>query len=355
MTDILHIGVSDRMLDPFVNFVNSNFEPSQHEFLLLSERENNDIAVNSNVRLNKRSILGNIRYFFLSIIKMNKAKKIVLHGLFDINLVVILFFMPWLSKKCYWFVWGSDLYVYQVGERNWKWNIKELFRRPVIKNIGNIVTYIKGDYELARKWYRVKGRYHECFMYPSNLYKDFDVPEKQHSCKNVLVGNSADPCNNHLEVFVKLDMIKNKDIKIYVPLSYGNQEYARKVIEEGMKRFGSKFVPLTEVMPYYEYLRFLGSIDIAIFNHKRQQAMGNTISLLGLGKKIYMRSDVTQWEFLKDQGIMIYDIFDLEVTCDFVKEVESMDKNKKIVREYFSIEKYRKDLEKIFLFNTSVP
>jgi len=34
-------------------------------------------------------------------------------------------------------------------------------------------------------------------------------------------------------------------------------------------------------MPLDEYLNLLAKIDIAIFNHKRKQAMGNITTLLG--------------------------------------------------------------------------
>lgn len=53
----------------------------------------------------------------------------------------------------------------------------------------------------------------------------------------------------------------------------------RKVIIKGKELFGEKFIPLTEFMTFEKYLEFLGSIDIAIFAHKRQQAMGNTITI----------------------------------------------------------------------------
>ena len=34
-----------------------------------------------------------------------------------------------------------------------------------------------------------------------------------------------------------------------------------------------------------DYIQFLNQIDIAVFNHNRQQAMGTIRSLLGMGKK----------------------------------------------------------------------
>ena len=242
-------------------------------------------------------------------------------------------------------MWGGDLYVYQLGERNWKWKLREFFRRPVIKNMGHLVTYIKGDYELAQQWYGARGQYHECFMYPSNLYKDYQVSEKQHTGINILVGNSADPSNNHLEVLDKLETYKQEDIKIYAPLSYGNPDHAKRVIQEGKKRFGDKFIPLTEMIPFQEYIEFLGLIDIAIFNHKRQQAMGNTITLLGLGKKVYMRTDVTQWQFFQSHGMVV---FDIETFKPKPMPKESVQANSLYTKDYFSKQNYQQQLSEIF-------
>lgn len=181
-----------------------------------------------------------------------------------------------------------------------------------------------------------KGECHECFMYTSNLYKEYDVPHKQHSGINILVGNSADPSNNHLEVFDKLEAFKDRDIKIYAPLTYGNQDYAKSIIEEAKQRFGDKFEALTEHMPFNQYIEFLGKIDIAIFNHKRQQAMGNTITLLGLGKKVFMRQDTVQYKFLSEHHIQIFKIEDIECKDTFYIDIY-MDANRFKIKELFSI------------------
>src|SRR5690606_38136182 len=143
----------------------------------------------------------------------------VLHGLFNPKILLILFLMPWQLKKCYWVMWGGDLYVYQFGEKNWKWRVREFLRRPVIKNMGHLVTYIPGDVELARQWYGAKGEYHECLMYLSNVV-DPDIIQaaqaglEEHKGQNILVGNSADPINNHIEALEKLLPYKDENIKI---------------------------------------------------------------------------------------------------------------------------------------------
>lgn len=343
--NILHIASCDKFIPPFIELVREDFDFSQHEFYLTHGMAENELKSHPNVTLGKPGKTNRIKEYLQLIRPMHQSKKIILHGLFNWHIVIMLFFMPWLLKKSYWVMWGGDLYVYQLGERNWKWKLKEFFRRPVIKKMEHLVTYIKGDYELAQQWYGATGRYHECFMYPSNLYKDYVVPEKQHTGINILVGNSADPSNNHSEVFDKLEAFKEQDIKIYAPLSYGNQVYAQRVIEEGKKRFGEKFQPLTEMMPFNQYLEFLGGIDIAIFNHKRQQAMGNAITLLGLGKKVYMRSDVTQWNFFKSHDIAVYDIEELQVNDT---DQQGLTKNKETVKQYFCMDNYLKQLHELF-------
>jgi hypothetical protein len=199
------------------------------------------------------------------------------------------------------------------------------------------VTYIDGDIELARKWYGAKGQYHECLMYLSNIV-DPEMISGSGSRNNggtlkILVGNSSDPSNNHEEVFEKLLPYKNDDIAIYVPLSYGNKVNANKIADLGKRWFGDKFIPMVEFMPYQDYLDFLRDIDIAVFNHKRQQAMGNTISLLGLGKTVFIRSDVSQWQFLTGMGLKVGKFENLNL--ERMSEAD-LSRNAHIVRSNFS-------------------
>jgi len=116
-------------------------------------------------------------------------------------------------------------------------------------------------------------------------------------------------------------------------LSYGNQDYAKSIIEEAKQRFGDKFEPLTEHMPFNQYLEILGKIDIAIFNHKRQQAFGNLINLLGLGKKVYIRKESTLNEVFQGMGIKVFDAEHVDL---FHISPALAERNSKIVIKEFS-------------------
>ncbi|MET4161017.1 dTDP-N-acetylfucosamine:lipid II N-acetylfucosaminyltransferase [Marinobacterium sp. MBR-111] len=328
---ILHVCNADNFIPPFIDFVEEHFGLDDHFFWLNGDFDRYSVKQEKSNYKVKRTKAGQVRGLLKLVQLMQSSEKVILHGLFNPRIVLILFLMPWLLKKCYWAIWGGDLYIYKLGERNLKWKVKEFFRRSVIKKIGHLVTYIEGDVELARKWYGARGEYHECLGYLSNLYSPHNVCVEKNSHINILIGNSADPNNNHIEAFEMLLPFKEEGVKIYLPLSYGDKKYAQKVIKMGYDWFGDKFKPLTEFMPFDEYLSLLCSIDIAIFNHRRQQAMGNTITLLGLGKTVYIRPEVSQWKFFMDKEIIVGDITKLSDLK--LLDVENTVGN---VREYFS-------------------
>lgn len=300
---ILHIAEAQNFTKPFFSLIENNFKHQDHA--ILSRGNINNWPAELKI---KNNTLTGYKWIFTFLKDSKNAEKIILHGLWDFRLIFMLWLTPSVLEKCYWVIWGGDLYKYSLGTKNLKWHIAEFFRRSIISRFGHLVSYIPGDVELARKWYGATGKYHDCIVYTSNIYRQHQTSEKPKTTINIQIGNSADSTNNHFEILEKLKPFLNEDICIYAPLSYGNIDYAKKVISVATEIFGDKFKPLTEPLPFDEYLCFLNKIDVAVFNHKRQQAMGNTITLLGLGKKVYMRSDITPWQMFKSHEIKIFDI-----------------------------------------------
>ena len=71
--------------------------------------------------------------------------------------------------------------------------------------------------------------------------------------------------------------------------------------------------------------------------------MGNTITLLGLGKTVYIRSDTTQWQLFEEKNIKIGDIAKLtNLKCE--EKVENIE----AIKDYFSLENYLNQLNKLF-------
>lgn len=304
--DILHLVEHEKFIPAFINLIADHLNSRRHHFFFIHNGHRYTPQGGEIVTRNAAPT-GAARYLLSLARELNRADKIVLHGLFNSRLILLLFLQPWLLHKCYWIIWGGDLYTYAINEGGSKWRLKEWFRRPLIRRFGHLVTYVPGDVELARQWYGARGQYHECLVYPSNTYHHIELPDHHHEGLQILVGNSADRSNEHIEVLQKLQAHRDTPLKVFVPLSYGDNTYAEAVIEQGQRLLGDRLVPLRDFMPYDAYLRLLGGIDIAIFNHRRQQGMGNIIALLGMGKTVYLRSDTTSWKALTGMGLRLGD------------------------------------------------
>ena len=331
---ILHLMVLDKFIPPFIEFVNKNFNVDEHIYLILDkkhEKYGKLDAKNIEYITSKKEVFKLLRYVY-------KSKKIIIHGLWNEHFNQLLFLQPWLLKKCYWVMWGGDFYFPEK---------QSFIKKQVIKKMGHFITYIKGDYELVQKWYGANGKWHRCFLYPQGVYVDkkYNLGKKKNTTF-IQIGNSATPTNNHFEIFEKLLPLKNENIQIYVPLSYGDLNYAKKVIERGKKLFGDKFNPLTKFIPFEKYIELLADIDIAIFAHNRQQALGNIIMLLGMGKKVYLRSDVTPFRTFNELGIKIFD-FNKDISLKSLDE-ETKNRNNKIIKEVFSEKNLINQWENIF-------
>lgn len=305
----LHIFAHDdknKFSKPFINFIDSNFNQEEHTFVLSKSNSEDLSTENSNIGSYSCSFWGIIEF----ISEAKKSDKVFFHQLPHKYIMLGLFFSPKILNKSYWCIWGGDLYHYKFRSKSIKSNIKEILRKFVIKKIYGLITQLKGDYEFSKQWYGAKGRYYYSFMYPSNLYKEYDFRKLKKATNKIyiLVGNSACETNEHLEVLEKLAKYKDKNIQIICPLSYsGNEIYVQQVVEAGYNIIGKeKFTPILDFMQVDNYLELLAKIDVAIFNHKRQRGLGNITSLLGFGKKVYIREEITTWQFCIDHNLKVY-------------------------------------------------
>lgn len=124
--------------------------------------------------------------------------------------------------------------------------------------------------------------------------------------RDILIGNSATPTNNHLEIFRLLAGLGLPEgSRVVVPLSYGDERYRSKIIEAGRQYFGERFVPITEVLPFRDYVEMLRGCPTVIMNHLRQQAAGNLIISLFLGARVYLDPENPLYEEYRNQGLSL--------------------------------------------------
>ncbi|MFA5583984.1 MAG: TDP-N-acetylfucosamine:lipid II N-acetylfucosaminyltransferase [Bacteriovoracaceae bacterium] len=340
---ILHICVADKFIPPFISFVNGNFNSQEHQFYVFNKKNKFSFDQSPNLIIRSK-----MEFFaFLELVKLfKKADKVILHGLFWNSIVMLLALNAKSLNKCYWAIWGGDLYKYYDRNNKTKLMLWHQVRKFVISRLGHFITYIEEDYKSACKWYGAKGQLHESFLYLSNIYSGHEQVETSvdNTKKKILVGNSATAANRHKEAFKELIQFKGQ-IELIVPLSYGNEKYRKEIIKTGKEMFGEDFVPLTEFMPIQDYYKMLSKIDNVVFNHDRQQGMGNLIQLLGLGKKLFLDSSTPQFKLFQRLGVKVFDIQNMDINP---LDNEIKNNNHKIISSYFSTENFRNQLSKIF-------
>lgn len=166
----------------------------------------------------------------------------------------------------------------------------------------------------------------------------FFTSSERWDCRNILVGNSASLTNNHLEIFKILASVELGDRKVIVPLSYGDNEYRKHILKNGLEVLGDNFWPIIDFMPLYEYKKIMASCSVVVMNHYRQQALGNIGAILHNGSKLFLNKRSTTFDFFEKRGAYIFDIDDFtSEQLDHGSElsVEQKKKNKVVLDSFW--------------------
>ncbi len=330
---IVHIMHNDKFNSEYINFINQNFNPNDHLFIFVADVVGELFPIPQLPNVIKLFCRRRrfYRYLLLAYYCI-QADKIILHGLFVDYIIRFLYINRYLLKKCYWVIWGGDLH--QLIERH-----KENMPKLVLSNIPNLITLTKGDGTLFIQQFKTNPNVFDgIYINPIKTDMLHDTNNKNDDI-HILIGNSATESNFHIEVFEWLKTYRNYNIRLIVPLSYGDDAYKTKILSVGFEIFDKKLHPITDFMSPQEYAKLLSSIDIAIFNNTRQQALGNIFALLYANKKLFIRQESPTWDVLNNS--LKFKVFNTSsiVNLNFEQFIDTSllnDKNNKcLAYEYF--------------------
>ncbi len=305
----LHIFSDGPYTHKFVSFIREHFDENEHFFIILCANKKSKFVEFYNSQ-NNCTVTQSRNIFFNYKKRFEEAEQVLMHQLNKpVLMATLILFYPSVFNKMVWIPWGADVYFYKYKTNSIKDNFIELLRHWTIKRIPLIASCIKGDYDKIVEVYKSNARWAQVW-YPSPVDIDritkLSTPKSEGKIR-VLVGNSADPSNEHIEAFELLEKFCNRDIEIYSILSYGGTKaYVDNVIDEGEKIFGDRFQPVLEYMGFDEYLDFINSVDICVLNHKRQQGLGNQLMFFILKKKVYISDTTTPFKYYKDNSVDVY-------------------------------------------------
>lgn len=344
---VTHLFPYEKFAFDYIQKINKLFGRERHSFYIYGKKVENeleDLEFENVIFIDKYS---KIKRFFILRRAFMESHKVIIHLLPSSRFLLgtIDCFINKYSDKFFWNIWGADLY--NSYFRNKKYSVSEIMRRFFIRNV-KAVGYIPSDYEFLKQHYKTNAK----FYLASYMYDFFDIESKSDTqVVNVMIANSATKECQHKEAIDLLSEYSNLEFKVFCILSYpkSNVEYRDCIIDYGREKLGGKFIPVIDYMNYKQYQDLLSTIDIAIFNHNRQQGLGNIASLLYLGKKVFINPENGCKDYFERLGAVVFDINQLnenDLKKDDIEEFK--DKNKKCIQDFFSDEQFKKRWELIF-------
>lgn len=246
----------------------------------------------------------------------SKGECLVLHGIPHRDVWFAMLPFRRLRRHTFWLVWGAGVNGPLRYSRRRKTALVRIWMAVYgvcVRSLGAVSCQNETERRALESLIGAKLKTHFWARY---LLPDPPADRAIRSSKLplcVLTGQSGHPGSNYEETFTKLEKFSGEEMQVHAPLVYGEADYIAKVCDLGKEKFGDRFVALLRRKPFDEYVQYLRSIDVVMFNHSSPGGAGgfNLVSCLSLGAKVFLREDNGYFELLKGHGAHIFTFNDL--------------------------------------------
>jgi dTDP-N-acetylfucosamine:lipid II N-acetylfucosaminyltransferase len=334
--EILHVAYGGVIMSDYIRFLNENFDIDKHSVVILG----NATDLSPELLEHGNAYILDIkkpRQFFGLLSYIMSAELIILHSLGVQGLLKLFFLLnPSIMRKSVWVAWGGDLYQWKRNGKDIVSKVSNCVNYMIRKRIRYFVGIFPPDIDFFKKEFQSSAKTFYA-SYVGGLYSHFynadlgllTLEEKiaRGETINIQIGHQCNPILNHIEVLEQLHKFKDENIRIFVPLSYGDMGWGDLVEDRALSLFGHKVHCMREMMPKDDYLDYLSTIDIAIFNTPRQIGLGNITPLLFMKKKIFVPEGSVMYDFYTSLGIPIVD-YNRVKSMDFNEFTHPVDMSK---------------------------
>ncbi len=230
------------------------------------------------------------------------------------------FLVPWALRDIYHGLFKQSGYHYQY--------------QKAIRDVDCICTILDTEIELYKKKFGPTKEY-LTFSYGDFTKFILNDEVRFEKNRNVIFGNSATVTNNHLDA-IKYIRDSNSVGKIIIPLSYGDKIYAKLLMGKLLNIFNDKLEFLTDYIEKKKYNKIISKAGFFIFNNYRQQGLGNAITAIHSGAKVFFSEKSPVYRYFKNNNLHVYKISDFPSESKHLLEDDKARINRELIEKLFS-------------------
>ncbi|KTG27918.1 hypothetical protein AWR38_28940 [Idiomarina sp. WRN-38] len=338
---IIHVCFNNMHVQPLVNEVDDINNNAKYKHEIYIERNRSIPNYDVDISKSKDAIYFDEKECLSDILKKCLAEEVegvIFHGLF----------FEWQKrlvksigdhKKTIWVMWGGDLYNPVAAD---------FIDISIYENFDAVSTSIEGDYNFFLKNYTDKPLIPYKHASSISLEDAAVLPEDKEN--SVIIGNSGDPSNQHLDIIQAINNKADKESFSYIlPMAYNMAPGYLDNIKNALLDAGvyKKCSFIEQMLPPQEYFSIVAKSKGMITAHNRQQAVGNISASLYfenftvLRERYFVRGEYhagSVWENLKKKGVegvfSFEEFYAANKISDFL-DFEKSGKNKEIIKSEF--------------------